>query len=210
MVTREAFYRALAAKHGEALQAKFAAARVAVCGLGGLGSNVATALARAGVGRLHVIDFDRVEITNLNRQQYAVSQIGQPKAEALRKNLAAVNPFCEVLAEAVRITETNVAALFAEDDVICEAFDNAEAKAMLVNGVLAAYPGKPLVAASGMAGLGSPNTIRTRKVGNRFFLCGDGVSEAGRDIPLLSARVLACAAHEAATILRLIAGETEA
>ena len=210
MVTREAFYRAIAAKHGEALQAKFAAARVAVCGLGGLGSNVATALARAGVGRLHVIDFDRVEITNLNRQQYAVSQIGQPKAEALRKNLAAVNPFCEVLAEAVRITETNVAALFAEDDVICEAFDNAEAKAMLVNGVLAAYPGKPLVAASGMAGLGSPNTIRTRKVGNRFFLCGDGVSEAGRDIPLLSARVLACAAHEAATILRLIAGETEA
>ncbi|MBP5509302.1 MAG: sulfur carrier protein ThiS adenylyltransferase ThiF [Kiritimatiellae bacterium] len=210
MVTREAFYRALAAKHGEALQAKFAAARVAVCGLGGLGSNVATALARAGVGRLHVIDFDRVEITNLNRQQYAVSQIGQPKAEALRENLAAVNPFCEVLAEAVRITETNVAALFAEDDVICEAFDNAEAKAMLVNGVLAAYPGKPLVAASGMAGLGSPNTIRTRKVGNRFFLCGDGVSEAGRDIPLLSARVLACAAHEAATILRLIAGETEA
>ena len=210
MVTREAFYRTLAAKHGEALQAKFAAARVAVCGLGGLGSNVATALARAGVGRLHVIDFDRVEITNLNRQQYAVSQIGQPKAEALRENLAAVNPFCEVLAEAVRITETNVAALFAEDDVICEAFDNAEAKAMLVNGVLAAYPGKPLVAASGMAGLGSPNTIRTRKVGNRFFLCGDGVSEAGRDIPLLSARVLACAAHEAATILRLIAGETEA
>ena len=83
-MTKEAFYRALAAKHGEALQARFAAARVAVCGLGGLGSNVAIALARAGIGRLHLIDFDRVDITNLNRQQYAVSQIGRLKAEALR------------------------------------------------------------------------------------------------------------------------------
>lgn len=209
-MTKEAFYRALAAKHGEALQAKFAAARVAVCGLGGLGSNIAIALARAGVGRLHLIDFDRVEVTNLNRQQYAVSQIGRLKAEALRENLAAVNPFCEVHAEALRVTAENVVSLFAEDDVVCEAFDDAEAKATLVNGVLAAYPGKPLVAASGMAGAGSPNAIRTRKVGKRFFLCGDGVSEAGRDVPLLSARVLVCAAHEATTILRLIAGETEA
>ena len=182
MVTKEAFYQALASKHGAALQAKFAAARVAVCGLGGLGSNVAIALARAGVGSLHLIDFDRVALTNLNRQQYAVSQIGRLKAEALRENLAAVNPFCEVHAEALRVTPENVPSLFEGDDVVCEAFDSAEAKAMLVNGVLAAYPGKPLVAASGMAGIGSPNDIRTRKVGKRFFLCGDGVcgAEAGR------------------------------
>ena len=208
--SKEAFRRALAAKHGEALQAKFAAARVAVCGLGGLGSNVATALARAGVGRLHLIDFDRVEITNLNRQQYTVAQLGMRKAEALRENLASVNPYCDVLAETLRVTPENVPSLFTEDDVVCEAFDSAEAKAMLVEGVLTAYPGKPLVAASGMAGLGSPNAIRTRKAGNCFFLCGDGVSDAERDEPLLPARVLACAAHEALTILWLIAGETEA
>ena len=72
---RETFRAALVARHGAARQAKFEAARAAVCGLGGLGSNVAIALARAGVGHLHLIDFDRVEPSNLNRQQYAAAQV---------------------------------------------------------------------------------------------------------------------------------------
>ena len=93
---RETFHAALVSRHGAERQAKFDAARVAVCGLGGLGSNVSIALARAGVGHLHLIDFDRVEPSNLNRQQYAAAQVGLPKAEALRANLAAINPFCEV------------------------------------------------------------------------------------------------------------------
>ena len=91
--TREEFYQALSDRHGAALQAKISAARVAVCGLGGLGSNIAIALARAGVGHLHLIDFDRVDITNLNRQQYFVRQMGLLKTDALKEILAEIAPY---------------------------------------------------------------------------------------------------------------------
>lgn len=206
---RETFRSALVARHGAARQAKFEAARVAVCGLGGLGSNVSIALARAGVGHLHLIDFDRVEPSNLNRQQYAAAQVGLPKAEALRANLAAINPFCDVVAETVRITPENLAALLANDDIICEAFDRAEAKAMLVSGVLEAFPGKPVVAASGMSGLASANAITTRRVSRRLYLCGDGATDVDDNLGLYGARVLVCAAHQATMILRLIDGTDE-
>ena len=206
---RETFRSALVARHGAARQAKFEAARVAVCGLGGLGSNVSIALARAGVGHLHLIDFDRVEPSNLNRQQYAAAQVGLPKAEALRANLAAINPFCDVVAETVRITPENLAALLANDDIICEAFDRAEAKAMLVSGVLEAFPEKPVVAASGMSGLASANAITTRRVSKRLYLCGDGTTDVDDNLGLYGARVLVCAAHQATMILRLIDGADE-
>ena len=208
-IDRDTFRAALAERHGAARQAKFEAARVAVCGLGGLGSNVAIALARAGVGRLHLIDFDRVEPSNLNRQQYAAAQVGLPKAEALRANIAAVNPFCDVVAETVRVTEANLAALLAEDDIVCEAFDRAEAKAMLVVGVLEAFPNKPVVAASGMSGLASANAISTRRVAKRLYVCGDGETDSGDGLGLYGARVLVCAAHQATMILRLIDGAEE-
>ncbi len=206
---RETFRAALAARHGADRQAKFEAARVAVCGLGGLGSNVAIALARAGVGHLHLIDFDRVEPSNLNRQQYAAAQVGLPKAEALRANLAAINPFCDVVAETVRVTSENLAALLADDDVVCEAFDRAEAKAMLVSGVLETFPEKPVVAASGMSGLASANAITTRRVSKRLYLCGDGATDVDDNLGLYGARVLVCAAHQATMILRLIDGAEE-
>ena len=206
---RKTFHDALVARHGAARQAKFEAASVAVCGLGGLGSNVAIALARAGVGRLHLIDFDRVEPSNLNRQQYAAAQVGLPKAEALRANIAAVNPFCDVVAETVRVTEENLASLLAEDYIVCEAFDRAEAKAMLVSGVLETFPSKPVVAASGMSGLGSANDISTRRVAKRLYVCGDGETDSGDGLGLYGARVLVCAAHQATMILRLIDGAEE-
>jgi sulfur carrier protein ThiS adenylyltransferase len=206
---RETFRAALVARHGAGRQAKFEAARVAVCGLGGLGSNVSIALARAGVGHLHLLDFDRVEPSNLNRQQYAAAQVGLPKAEALRANLAAINPFCDVVAETVRVTPENLAALLAADDIVCEAFDRAEAKAMLVSGVLEAFPEKPVVAASGMSGLASANAITTRRVSKRLYLCGDGATDVDDNLGLYGARVLVCAAHQATMILRLIDGAEE-
>lgn len=208
--TKEEFYQSLCDRHGAALQARISAARVAVCGLGGLGSNIVIALARAGVGQLHLIDFDRVDITNLNRQQYSVRQIGQWKTDAMQAALAEIAPYCRVMTDTVRITEGNLAELLRQDDFICEAFDCPEAKAMLVSGVLEHFPDKYLVASSGMAGLGTANTIRTRRVSRRFYLCGDEVSDSGEAPGLVSSRVLVCAAHEANMILRLIAGETEA
>ena len=140
--TREEMRRALEARHGAELQARFDAGRVAVCGLGGLGSNAAIALARAGVGHLHLIDFDRVDLSNLNRQQYTAGQLGQYKTDALRDTLGQIAPYCAVRTDTLRVTEENLADLLAEDEIICECFDRAEAKAMLVSGVLERFPEK--------------------------------------------------------------------
>lgn len=207
--SREVMREALNIRHGEELQNKISAARVAVCGLGGLGSNIAIALARAGVGHLHLIDFDRVDLTNLNRQQYAVGQLGQYKTDALRETLSLVSPYCDVTCDTIQVTEENLPDLLKTENYICEAFDRAEAKAMLVSGVLEHFPEKYLVAGSGLAGLGSANTIQTRRVSQRFYLCGDGTSDSSVGLGLVASRVLVCAAHEANMILRLIAGERE-
>lgn len=207
--SREVMREALNIRHGEDLQNKISAARVAVCGLGGLGSNIAIALARAGVGHLHLIDFDRVDLTNLNRQQYAVGQLGQYKTDALRETLSLVSPYCDVTCDTIQVTEENLPDLLKTEDYICEAFDRAEAKAMLVSGVLEHFPEKYLVAGSGLAGLGSANTIQTRRVSQRFYLCGDGTSDSSVGLGLVASRVLVCAAHEANMVLRLIAGERE-
>lgn len=207
--SREVMREALNIRHGEDLQNKISAARVAVCGLGGLGSNIAIALARAGVGHLHLIDFDRVDLTNLNRQQYAVGQLGQYKTDALRETLSLISPYCNVTCDTIKVTEETLPDLLKSEDYICEAFDRAEAKAMLVSGVLEHFPEKYLVAGSGLAGLGSANTIQTRRVSQRFYLCGDGTSDSSVGLGLVASRVLVCAAHEANMILRLIAGETE-
>lgn len=209
-LTHDEWRAALDERFGRQLRERFEASRVAICGLGGLGSNVAIALARSGVGTLDLFDFDRVDVTNLNRQQYEVSQLGQLKTEAFSENIARIAPFCRVNARTLRITEEDIPGLFDADDVVCECFDDPVAKAMLVQGVREAYPDTPLVAASGMAGLSTANTIRTRKVGRNLYLCGDGTSDVADGLALAAPRVLACAAHEAHMVLRLLAGEREA
>lgn len=207
--TKEEWYKALCERHGEDIQKKFASATVAICGLGGLGSNIAVALARAGVGKLILIDFDMVDITNLHRQQYKANQIGVNKTDALAYNLCEIAPFTTVETHNVRITENNAKKLLENADIICEAFDDAEAKAMLTNLVLEKMSDKFLVAASGMAGLGSANTIKTRKVMSRFYLCGDEESDVQSEGSLVSSRVMLCAAHQAHTVLRLLANKFE-
>jgi len=207
--SKSAWTAALIARHGMELHKRFSSATVAVCGLGGLGSNIAIALARAGVGKLLLIDFDRVDITNLHRQQYKANQIGRYKADALAETLSELAPYTEVEAVIAAITEENLADLLKAADVVCEACDRAETKAMLVNGVLERLPDCYLVAASGMAGMQTPNTIRTRKVMKRFYLCGDEVSDAAETIGLVAPRVMLCAAHQAHTVLRILAGEYE-
>ena len=207
--TTEEWFLTLEQRHGKALQGKFSAATVAVCGLGGLGSNIAISLARVGIGKLILIDFDRVDISNLHRQQYKATQIGKYKAQALAENLLEIAPYLEVQAVTACITEENYMDLLYDADVICEAFDNAEAKAMLANAVLETMPYKYLVAASGMAGMGTPNTIRTRKITKYFYLCGDEISDAADTIGLVAPRVMLCAAHQAHTVLRILADEFE-
>lgn len=209
MISRDEWNEALIARHGQELHDRFSSATAAICGLGGLGSNIAIALARAGIGRLILVDFDRVDITNLHRQQYKAEQIGKYKTEALAANLLEISPYTEVKGVTEKVTADNFLELLEGADIVCEAFDNAEAKAMLVNGVLQKLPECYLVAASGMAGMGSPNRIETRRITDRFYLCGDGVSDVEETMGLVAPRVMLCAAHQAQTALRILAEEYE-
>ena len=179
-LTREEIQEALRERHTNQMQDRLEQGKVAVAGLGGLGSNVAFSLARIGVGHLHLIDFDRVDISNLNRQQYLMRHIGMYKTEALKQELLEINPYLEIRTDCVRVTEDNLEELFREDEIVCEAFDVPECKAMLVNGILERCPGKTIVSASGMAGYGSSNAIHTRKITKTFYLCGSEVSDSRR------------------------------
>ncbi|MDD2978370.1 MAG: sulfur carrier protein ThiS adenylyltransferase ThiF [Hespellia sp.] len=208
--TKEEIYQALCERHTSEIQEKLAAGRVAIAGLGGLGSTVAVALARAGVGHLHLIDFDKVDISNLNRQQYRARDIGREKTEALTEILLDINPYLEIISDTVKITPENAKGLFAGEEIVCEAFDRPEEKAMLTDIFFEEmYPEKILVAASGMAGYGSSNLIHTRKVTKHFYLCGDETNGLEGGFSLIAPRVGVCAAHEANMILRILVGELE-
>lgn len=205
--TKEEMDQALRRRVGDALQNRFSSATVAICGLGGLGSHIAEALARAGVGTLILIDFDTIDVTNLNRQQYKANQMGLEKSRALAENLREIAPYLNITAHTIRLTEHNAKELLAKADVVCEALDVAEQKSMLVNAVLEQMPEKFLVAASGMAGLGSANSVKTRKITSRFYLCGDGVSDVSELGSLFAPRVMLCAAQQALAVLRILAGQ---
>lgn len=204
MVTEEQILEALYERHTRKVQEKLCNARVAIAGLGGLGSNVAVSLARIGVGHLHLVDFDRVDLTNLNRQQYFLRHVGRYKTEALREILMEINPYLEIETDCVRVTAENMRQLFVMEDIICEAFDGPEQKAMLVNGILELFPEKKMVAASGMAGYGNSNEIKTRKVMHNLYLCGDERTEAKPGQGPMAPRVALCGAHEANMIVQLI------
>lgn len=195
-------------RHGADVQEKLDKASVAVCGLGGLGSNVAVALARCGVGMLHLIDFDEVDITNLNRQQYDMKYVGMPKTEALKEEIQRFAPYIEIKTDFVKITQDNAIKLLKEK-YICEAFDKPEQKAMLTNVVLEKMPDRILVGASGMAGFGDSNSIQTQKRMKNYYICGDGVSEISNTSGLMAPRVMICAAHQANKIIELIINTQE-
>ena len=207
--TKQEMTAALLSRCPAHLQEKFQNSTIAVCGLGGLGSNIAVSLARAGIGKLILIDFDQVDISNLHRQQYKASQIGMYKTDALAANLLEISPYLNLVLHTTQIQKENVSSLLSDADIICEAFDRAEIKAMLVNGVLEELPDAYLIAASGMAGLGSANEIKTRKISDRFYLCGDEKSDVADTPGLLSSRVMLCAAHQAHMALRILAGKSD-
>lgn len=152
-------------------RARLAQAKVGIAGCGGLGSNCAAALARAGVGNLVVADFDTVSRDNLDRQFFFLDQVGRPKAGALAENLARIDPGVKVEAHELRLDASSIERLYADCDVIVEAFDAAEQKAMILETVLARMPEKWLVAASGLAGYGRDASLRAHASG-RLVLCG--------------------------------------
>ena len=208
--TKEEFYQALVERHGADNQKKFDEAVVAICGLGGLGSNIATCLARAGIGHLILIDYDFVDVSNLHRQQYKINQVGMKKTDAMAANLHEINPYIKIETHNIKLTEANTKPLIEKADIVCEAFDSAESKAMLVNLVLEQMSDKYILSSSGMAGFGSANDIKTRRVSKRFYLSGDGVSDVNDGIGLISSRVMVCGAHEAHMVIKILIGELDA
>ena len=183
------------------------AARVAIAGAGGLGSNLALLLVRSGLGTLRVVDFDRVEYSNLNRQAYDLRHIGQEKVLALAQRAKEINPDVRIEAICARVNEQNAAQLFSGFSIVCEAFDRAEEKSMLISTLSAQLPEVKLISASGMGGLGSANGIQTRRAMKNLYLCGDYVSDMAEGV--MAPRVMLCAAQQANMVLRLIAGKLE-
>lgn len=193
----------MVARHTPGVHEKIKDATVGIAGLGGLGSAVAVALARIGVGRLILADFDVVEPSNLNRQQYFIDQLGLTKAVALKANLERINPYVSCDAHCVRLTPDNIPELFADAEVVVEAFDRADQKAML----LQTCKEKPIVAASGLAGYGSGETIGVRKMGDRVYIVGDLETGAAPGCGLMAPRVGIAAHMQANLVLRLLLGE---
>lgn len=199
----------MTARHTPRVHQKVKKAKVAICGLGGLGSNIAVMLARTGVGFLKLIDFDIVEPSNLNRQNYYVKHLGMFKTDALSQQIKDINPFIQVESETVKITSQNAQRILDGYDYICEAFDNPESKAMLVETVLSKLTDKKIVCGSGMAGFESSNKIVTRSPIKNLYISGDSENEAKPGNGLMAPRVSVCAGHQANMILRLIMGIIE-
>lgn len=190
-------------RHDAKVLAALRAATVGIAGAGGLGSNIAVTLARAGVGRLILADFDKIEPSNLNRQQYAVSQIGLRKVNALRANLKLIAPFTRCVAHDVKIKPSNVDAIFGGADILIEAFDKAEEKGMLINAWLRLYGDKPIIAASGLAGYGGNARLRTQKMGS-LYICGDGASQCAPGVSPMAPRVAIVANLQANLAVELL------
>jgi sulfur carrier protein ThiS adenylyltransferase len=197
----------MAARHTPGVHRRVKKSTVGIAGLGGLGSQVAIALARIGIGTLVLADYDIVEPSNLNRQQYFVRQIGMPKVDSMRENLKEINPYVCVITHHTVIGPENVREIFGNAHVIVEAFDRADQKALFINAVSQQMPDTYIVAASGVAGYGDNNTIKTTKFSSKIFIVGDQRTAAGPGVGLMAPRVGIAAHHQANMVLRLILGK---
>ena len=207
--SREEFEEAMDKRFSTEIYNKLKKAEVAVAGLGGIGSNTAVSLARSGIGHIHLVDFDTVDLTNLNRQAYTIEHLGRLKTEALKELLLNINPYLNITTETVKVTEENAVEIFKDYPIVCEAFDNPDNKAILVNTLLANCKDMKIVSSSGMAGYESSNKIETIRIMKNLYLCGDRVTDAYAGIGLMAGRVNICAGHEANMVIRLILGIEE-
>jgi len=184
---------------GQVALARLQQARIGIAGAGGLGSNCAHILVRAGFRRFVLVDFDRVEASNLNRQFFFPDQVGLPKVEALAANLLRINPDLELELHETAITSENVRPLFAGCDGVLECVDDPSVKKLLAEAMV---PSAALfVAASGIAGCGDADRIQTRRLRDNFFLVGDELTAACPGTPPLAPLVALAAAKQADVVL---------
>ncbi len=193
-------------RHEPAIIPVLKKAKIGIAGAGGLGSNIAVALARSGVGHLVIADFDKVEPHNLNRQQFFVDQIGQPKVVALKENLERINPFSRYEIHQVYLDAENMPSIFGDVDIMVEAFDTVESKLILVETWIQKFPDTPMVMGSGMGGYGGNNLISAKRLFENIYVCGDGKSDVDAHPPI-APRVAIVAAMQANLVLELLLNE---
>ena len=190
----------------EKIRKKLKESCVGIAGVGGLGSNAAISLARVGIGRLILVDFDSVEENNLNRQYYFRDQIGKVKVEALKENIKNINPWLKIDVFNQKLTIGSMDEPFYDADVIIEALDSATVKTSFIEEIMQKLPDKPLVACSGVAGYGNSDRIETKRIGN-LYICQDEQARSSDDDVLMAPRVALMANWEANIVLELLLGE---
>lgn len=178
--------------------------RVGIAGAGGLGSNCAAALARAGLGTMVIADFDTVEPSNLSRQFYFISQIGMMKAAALKENLVRIRPDIKIIIHQLELNRENIPSVFEGCHVIVEAFDRADMKEMIIETVQQEMPGVAIIAGSGIAGWGNSENLKIRRIDDSLYVCGDESSEASVDLPPLAPRVGIVANMQANAVVEIL------
>jgi len=180
---------------------KLSRSTIGLAGCGGIGSNAAVSLVRAGAGKLIIADFDTVEPSNLNRQYFFSGDIGKKKTAALEELLLRINPDCVIEVYDKKLAREDIAALFGKSDILIEAFDRAESKQWLIEEWASLYPDRPIISGNGLSGYGEFQSLSIRKTGNIYF-CGDGKSsdESG----LCAARVAVVANMQANLAIELI------
>jgi len=188
------------------IKEKLRKSSVGIAGAGCLGSNAAVALARAGIGRLVLVDFDKVEESNLDRQYYFLDQVGKIKVEALKDNIERINSAVKVEILNQKLEKGSMEKPFHDVDVVIEALDNAETKTEFIEEILLKLPDKPVVAASGVAGYGNSDRIVTKRFGS-LYMCYDEQAKSSDDDVLLAPRVCLMANWEADLALEIILGE---
>jgi sulfur carrier protein ThiS adenylyltransferase len=191
------------------LRQRLADKRVGIIGLGGLGSNAAAMLVRTGVRHLVLADFDVVDESNLNRQLFFREDIGRLKTEALADTLRRIEPQVDLELVSSRVAEDGIVAIGRRVDVLMEATDCADTKALVMNACAQHLPGVPCVAASGLAGLDSANTVVTQALTDNLWVVGDLTSDVSTGLPLAATRVMIAAAHEAHAVVRILLGMRE-
>lgn len=199
----EKLKRLFFSRHDAALLPKIRAASVGIAGAGGLGSNIAISLARVGIGKLIIVDFDTVEISNLNRQQYSFKQLGENKVDALKFNLEEINPFSQYIVYNKKLNPENIPEIFPDCDIIIEALDKADQKKMLIETCLEKFPNKIIIGASGLAGIGNFDKLHIKKIAN-LYICGDEISEVKPRQSPLAPRVSIVANMQANLALKII------
>jgi len=187
----------------EEIKNKVSKFTVGIAGCGGLGSNCAAMLVRSGVNKLILADFDDVAESNLNRQFFFYSQIGQPKADMLKSNLLMIAPDAQIESHVVRLDKAQIKRLFLDCDVVVEAFDVAENKLMMIEAIAELFPDKPLVCASGLGGLENAENMRIVRSGN-LIVVGDFTESVSDENPPMAPKVTIAAALQANEVLRIL------